>query len=382
MDFLKFFGPAWITMIADMDAASIITAAQTGISFKYSLIWFLAILTIPLFFIQEVSGRIGAVTKKGLGEIIREYYSRNIALLMVVPMIITDVLSYAAEYAGIAIGLTLLGIPIAIGLPLVFVFHIGLVYRRKYVEVEKALMFVSLVLIASFFIGLVKVGIRQYPIFQGIGGPNINLLFLLAANAGAVVMPFMLFYQASATAEKSEEPLWVSRLETLIGAIVTEVLMIVVEMVAAPLPSGTDFMSAESLKNILYSVTGPYSSSIFGLGLISAAFLALVVISLSSAWGLMEALGLRRSQGFAVYVVESLPALIVPFIFKNLVSYILNLMVVFVFALIGPAFIMGIIAQDERIMGHNKLSKGWKVAYWSSVFFVLAFGFLSLAYML
>jgi len=106
------FGPAWLVMIADVDAASVITAAETGAIFHYGLIWLLIVLTVPLFFIQEAAGRIGAVTHKGLGEIVRENYSKKIALVAAVPMALTDVLTYIAEYLGIALGLGLVGIPV------------------------------------------------------------------------------------------------------------------------------------------------------------------------------------------------------------------------------------------------------------------------------
>ena len=72
------FGPAWIVMIADVDAASIVTAAQDGASYGYGLVWFLLILAIPLFLIQEAAGRIGIATGQGLGEVIRKNYTRGV----------------------------------------------------------------------------------------------------------------------------------------------------------------------------------------------------------------------------------------------------------------------------------------------------------------
>ena len=98
---LKFFGPAWLVMIADVDASSVLGAAETGALFSYGLIWFLLLLTIPLYFIQETSGRIGAVTDEGLGELIRKRYSPTTAKVMAFPMVVTDMVTYAVEYAGI-----------------------------------------------------------------------------------------------------------------------------------------------------------------------------------------------------------------------------------------------------------------------------------------
>jgi Natural resistance-associated macrophage protein len=88
------FGPAWLVMMADVDAASVITAMQSGASFKYGLILILIALVIPLYFIMEVAGRVGAVTKRGLGELVRENFSRKLSIALSFPMAITDFLSY------------------------------------------------------------------------------------------------------------------------------------------------------------------------------------------------------------------------------------------------------------------------------------------------
>src|SRR5271157_2773802 len=107
---IKMWGPAWLVMIADVDAASVITAAESGAQQGTRLIWFLLVLVFPLYVIQEVAGRVGAVTGKGLGELIRENYSRRVAVLAAVPMALVDMISYVVEYTGIAIGFQILGI--------------------------------------------------------------------------------------------------------------------------------------------------------------------------------------------------------------------------------------------------------------------------------
>ena len=94
------WGPAWLVMIADVDAASVITAAESGAVYGTKLIWFLLVLIVPLYVIQEVAGRVGAVTNKGLGELIRENYSRKTAILASVPMALVDIISYIVEYTA------------------------------------------------------------------------------------------------------------------------------------------------------------------------------------------------------------------------------------------------------------------------------------------
>lgn len=85
-DSVKLFGPAWIALLADADAASIIGGLSTGEEYGYRLIWFVLVLAIPLFIIQEASGRLGAVTNYGIGELIRKYYSKKISFLSIIPI--------------------------------------------------------------------------------------------------------------------------------------------------------------------------------------------------------------------------------------------------------------------------------------------------------
>jgi len=362
-------------MIADVDAASIITAAETGALYHYGLIWFLFLLIIPLFFIQEASGRIGVVTHKGLGEIVRENYSGKTALFAAVPMAITDVFTYITEYVGIAIGMELIGISPIVSLPIAYLLHVLLVYRRGYVVVEKVMLGISAILLASYVASLFMKGIMNYSTFQFSLSPSF--LFLIAANAGAVVMPFMPFYQASATAEKNAGTVRSSRIETLLGAIVSEMLMVTIVIVSTDLDSGLTLLSPKQLAASL-AVAGQYAPWLFGVGLVAAAFLALIVISLGSAWGLVEAIGWPRSRAFWVYFVESIPALIATMILTaNLLAAILNLMLVFVFVLIGPAVIMGLIASNQRVMGEHASRGFWKIAYWLSLGFVVALGIVS-----
>ena len=371
------FGPGWLVMIADVDAASIITAAETGALYHYGLIWLLLLLIIPLFFIQEASGRIGVVTHKGLGEIMRENYSRNTALIAAVPMALTDVLTYVAEYVGIAIGMGLFGIPPIVSVPVAYLLHVLLVYRRGYLVMEKVMLGISAILLLSYIASLLMQGVKNYSPFYFSLAPSF--LFLIAANAGAVVMPFMPFYQASATAEKKNGTVKSSRIETLVGAVVSEVLMIIIVIVSTDLDQGLNLLSPKQLATSL-AVAGQYAPLLFGIGLVAAAFLALTVISLGSAWGLVEAIGWPRSRAFWVYFVESIPAVILTILLTtSLLASILNLMLAFVFVLIGPAVIMGLIASNKHVMGEHASKGVWKAAYWINLAFLVTLGAVAVA---
>ena len=378
--FVHSFGPAWVVMIADVDAASILTAAADGAVYGYSLVWFLLFLAIPLFVIQEAAGRIGVASGKGLGEIVRENYSRRVALFTSVPMACTDILSYVAEFTGIAIGFQILGVSPLVSLPAVYIAYLLIVWRRKYGTVEKFLIAVSAVLIISYACSLLLRGlppVHEYMYFFWSWEPSF--LYLLAATAGAVVMPFMLFYQASATAEKQVRSIWSSRLETVIGAIASEVGMVVILLGTIGL-NGTllETNSPEELSRALFVLAGPYAGFVFAVGLIAASFLALVVISLGSAWGVAEAIGWSRQKYLWIYLVESLPALIVPMLFPDLFNLAIGLMVLFVFVLLGPGIMVGLIARKKRIMGDLASNSAWSLVYWASLALVVACGLIAL----
>ncbi len=371
-ELMKVFGPAWLVMLADVDAASIITAMQTGASTKYEFIIVLLLLIIPLYFIQEVAGRVGSVTRKGLGHLIRENFSRKAAILFSFPMAAADFLSYVVNYAGIAIGMSILGVPPIITLPAVYVIHILIVYNKKYASAEKVLLAFSIVMVVAYLV-LMSRGISNYPLL-----PNINsgFFFLLAANVGAVIMPFMLFYQTTATAQKGFHSVQATKIETITGAVASQAIMIAIVIVSSGLSPNAAFSSTHDVASAIMGIGGANAPAIFAIGLVAAGFLALVVISMASAWGVTEALDIKRDGWFKIYIIESLPAVIVPLLYPNLISLTLNLMVALVFVLIGPVIALGLLAQNNKLMGKHTLSTFDKMAFWSSVLVVIVCGLI------
>ncbi len=382
-ELLKTWGPAWLVMIADVDAASTVTAAESGAKYGTKLVWFLMLLTIPLFVIQEVAGRIGAVTGKGLGELIRENYSRRTAVFASVPMALVDVISYIVEYTGIAIGFEMFGIPPYFSVPIVFLAHIILVYKRQYAQAEKPLVVIS-IFFALAWVGAAVLNARHGVTFHPFYfNTSRDFIFLLAANVGAVIMPFMLFYQTSATAEKRTgvKSLWAVRLETGIGAIVSELIMVAIMIATVGVSSGLlNFAEPKILAQGLSSIAGGFAPYIFGIGLIAASFIALIVISLGSCWGVVEALGWGRKNWFKVYLLESIPGVILPLLSLNLINLALNLMVLQIIVLIGPAVILGLISSNKKLMGEYALGGVNRIIYWGFLAVIVGTGIISLVY--
>ena len=378
---IKTWGPAWLVMIADVDAASAITAADTGAQYGTKLVWFLMVLAIPLYVIQEVAGRVGVVTGKGLGELIKENYSRRTAVLCAVPMALVDIISYIVEYTGIAVGFQMMGVSPWISVPIAFLAHVIVVYNRKYAEAEKPLLLMSVIfsivwIVAAFLTA--RHGIEVVPFYFS---TSPDFIFMLAANIGAVIMPFMLFYQVSATAQKGTDKsnVWAVRFETLVGAIFSELIMVAIAVSAIGISTNSlDFTSPKILSQSLVSVAGHFAPYVFGTGLIIASFIALIVISLGSSWGVTEAMGWGRKHWFKVYLIESIPAVLIPLFSFNLIKLALNLMVLQIVVLIAPAIILGTIASNKKLMGDFSLRGFNQFVYWSCIGLILATGVISM----
>ena len=382
-DTLLMFGPAWLVMMADMDASSYIGAAQTGATLGYGLIWLMLILIIPLYVVQELAGRISIATRSGLGEVVRKNYGKKVASLVAMPMAITDMFTYGIEYLGMGIGLEIMGLSLYYTIPVIYIIHILIVTRKRYCQAEKPLLIISLILIIALLASLFYRGIM--PLSSPLANPVLikptaGYFFLLAANVGAVIMPFMIFFQASATglkltdmskigiSIKSHRSVKIMRRETLVGAIVTELLMVIAEMAFTGIPHAANssfFATPQELGKVLVPIAGDLSPFIFGIGIIAAGFIALITISLGSAWGIAESLNISKKSYWLVYVLESLPAVIAVLIINpsSLIALVLYLLIFFVFTLVAPMIMLWVIGRNKKIMGELVLSRKNEALY-------------------
>ncbi|WMT51478.1 MAG: divalent metal cation transporter [Ferroplasma sp.] len=398
-DTLLMFGPAWLVMMADMDASSYIGAAQTGATLGYGLIWLMLVLIIPLYVVQELAGRISIATRSGLGEVVRENYGKRVASIVAMPMALTDMFTYGIEYLGIGIGLEIMGLSLYYTIPVIYIIHILIVTRKRYNQAEKPLLIISLILIVALLASLFYRGIM--PLSSPMSNPLLikpaaGYFFLLAANVGAVIMPFMIFFQASATglkltdmskigiSIKSHRSVKIMRRETLVGAIVTELLMVIAEMAFTGIPhaaSSSFFATPQELGKVLVPIAGSLSPFIFGIGIIAAGFIALITISLGSAWGIAESLNISKKSYWLVYVLESLPAVIAVIIINpsSLIALVLYLLIFFVFTLVAPMIMLWIIGRNKKIMGELVLSRKNEALYLAMFILIISTAVIAVA---
>lgn len=383
---LRTFGPAWLVMIADVDVASIITGFQVGAEWKYVMVSVMLALTVPLFVIQDAAGTLGTVSGLSLGTAIKKVYGRRVALLSSVPMAITDVLEYIAEYAGIAVGLSLLGVPVVLGLMLAFAFHVAVAWSGRYRHAEAFLLPISFVLVAALIYTAVIVRPDPSSLLGSLLAPwpleKPSFDYMLAASVGSVIMPWMLFFHSGADVRKGLRPedLRPERLETLVGAVVSELLMAATVVVGIFLGGyAGSALDARSLAEALAPL-GTWSRYVIGAGFIASGFLALVVISLGSAWGVIEALNIKRDTWAyrLIYLFESVPAVLVVMFSRNLIGLVLDMMVGFTIVLAPLLYLLGRISSREDIMGRARLRGPRAVAYWAFSALVVVSGLLAI----
>ncbi|HDJ86963.1 MAG TPA: divalent metal cation transporter [Chromatiales bacterium] len=291
-------------MLADTDAGSVITAAQSGARWGYKLLLLQALLIPILYMVQELTVRLGLVTGRGHGELIRERFGRGWAWLSVSTLVVACLGALVSELSGMAgVGL-LYGVPTWLTMLLTIALILTVVWTGSYRSVERIA-----ILLGIFELAFLWVAWRAHPdparlmdelTHIPLGDPQY--LYLAAANVGAVIMPWMVFYQQSAVVDKGlgREHLHAARLDTAIGAVITQVIMAAVLIAAAATIGRTrPDTPLDTVQQIAAALT-PFlgvnvGRAVFAVGMSGAALVATLVVTLAAAWGLGEVTGYRRS---------------------------------------------------------------------------------------
>ena len=304
LGFLAVLGPGLVVMLADTDAGSIVTAAQSGAQWGYRLLLLQLVLIPVLFIVQELTIRLGLVTRCGLGELISRHFGKRWAWVAVAALLIACVGALITELSGLASAGALFGVPVGAMVGLSITAIVAMAWTGSYRSVERfaiglgsfELGFLVIAVMAHPDLNQVADGLMQIPIH------NHKYLYLAVANIGAVIMPWMIFYQQSAVVEKGLKPehLKMARWETGIGAVVTQLIMAAVLVaVAATIgqtnpnaPLETVHQNSDSLTPFLGYGAGRI---VFALGLSGAALVAIIVVTLTASWSVGELTGARHS---------------------------------------------------------------------------------------
>lgn len=385
------FGPGLVVMLADTDAGSVITAAQSGAQWGYQLlIW--QIILIPILYIaQELTVRLGLVTGRGHGELIREKFGQGWAWLSVSTLLVACAGAIITEFSAAAGVGHIYGIPSWLSVGLVAVFLGGLVLTGSYRSVERVaialgaleLIFFIVVIDANPDLGEIASAQLSQPLM------NADYVYLIAANIGAVIMPWMVFYQQSAVVDKglTATHLKAARVDTAVGAVLTQLVMAAVLVaVAATIGKSDPNASIDTIGDITKALTPLLGEEagqlLFSLGFLGAAFVAAIVVSLTAAWGLGEVLGYPRSVSgrvkeaptfYAVYVAMLLIGFIFVLSGLNLVN--LSIAVMVLNALLLPVVLGFLFALAcKSLPEEHRLKGGYRIVVGVVLLFTVAFG--------
>ncbi|HXF33166.1 MAG TPA: divalent metal cation transporter [Candidatus Acidoferrales bacterium] len=295
--YLAVAGPGLVVMFADTEAGSITTAATSGAQFGYKLILLQLLLIVPLFVVQEMTVRLGTVTGKGHAQLIRERYGLFWAWVSLGTMLVTNIAALVTEFIGIAGAALIFNVPVAptvVGAAAVLVAVIlsGKYKRAEYVAL--ALCALELLFIpAAIAAGPAPGDVVREGLFGSQPLGNRAYLLLIAGNIGAVIMPWMIFFQQSSTVDKGLkiENLAMARIDTAIGSVATQLIMISIVLTtgATLFVHHIAVSDAAHAALALVPLTGKYAGIAFGAGLVGASLLGALVVSLATAWAFGEA---------------------------------------------------------------------------------------------
>ena len=398
--FLAVLGPGIIVMVADNDAGGISTYAVTGSKYGFHLLWIFIILVPMAYYVQEMTVRLGAVTKRGHAEAIFEGFGPFWGWFSLADLAIVNWLTLITEYIGMITAGSMFGIPPLVTFLGVTLILFLVVLTGKYWTFEKLTLFFcafNLVYIPAAFWamktptapgwGLVGKGLLIPNLPGGLSG---DLLFILLANIGTTIAPWMIFFQQSAVVDKGLDihDIKYGKIETFVGAIVTCVVaaFIIITTAAAfhhhipPIIVDDAAKTADALMPLLPHGEGELARKLFAIGLFDAGFLGALCISLSSSWAVGEVFGWAHSLNksvkdapwfYVIYLVMLLTSGAVVLIPNApLVTITMFVQVVAVTLLPSALIFLLLILNDEQFMGLHVNTRWENIANWSIVIFV------------
>ena len=365
-------GPGVLAGLSDDDPAGITTYSILGADFGYRLLWVLLLSTAALILFHELGARMGVVTGRGIAALIRERFGHRAAVAAAATLVVANVGTTCAEFAGVAAGFGLAGVPRYLSVPAAAVLVSVLVLKGSFQRVEHVLL-----ALATVFVAYVVSGFLAHPDWvaaaRGSVVPSIPLqrhaLLVATATLGTTLAPWGLAFIQSYAVDKKLRPrdLTYERIDVIVGAVLTGVigLFVVVACAATLHRHGQKIEDASDAAAALRPLAGNLASALFGFGLVGAALLAAAILPLSTAYSVSEALGrpariegsLRDEPVFygtygavvllsvAFVLLPGIPLVSILFLSQALNAVLLPPLLIFVIVL----------ARDPKLLGRHRL---------------------------
>src|SRR6202140_1688523 len=306
--FLAVVGPGFITANVDNDAGGILVYSSAGAQFGHLLLWTMIPITLALIVVQEMSARMGAVTGKGLSDLIREEFGFRITFFMMIGILIINFGNVVGEFAGIAGSLELFGLSKFITVPVCAVIVWLIVVKGQYKSVEKVFLVASFFYLTYIFAGFFAKPAWMDALVATVKPPpksafmQEGYLYMAIGVIGTTIAPWMQFYLQSSIVEKgvSARQYKASRIDVIAGCIFTDVVAwFIIVACAATLfvPGSQDISDAKDAAQALRPLAGDYAYILFALGLFNASLFAASILPLSTAYTVCEGLGFESGVG-------------------------------------------------------------------------------------
>ena len=379
--FLAVMGPGIITANVDNDAGGITTYSLAGARYGYALVWTLLPITVALVVVQEMCARMGAVTGKGLADLIRENFGVRVTFYAMGLLLLADLGNTVAEFAGVAASLEIFGLSRYVTVPLAAVFVWWLVVYGNYKRVEKVFLIACL-----FYVAYVASGVLARPAWSTVLRETLApqlptdtaYVTMLVGLVGTTIAPWMQFYQQAAIVEKGigikDYPY--SRLDVVSGCLFTDIVafFIIVACAATLHERGVAIESAADAAEALRPLAGAYCAALFAFGLFNASLFSASVLPLATAYSVCEAFGwetgvnrrLREAPHFyglytglialgaAVVLVPGVPLVRVMYLSQVANGVLLPIVLVLMLLLINRSDLMG-----EHVNGRAMNAVAW-----------------------
>lgn len=386
--FVSILGPGIITANIDNDASGITTYSVAGARFGYDLLWTLIPTTIALVVIQEMVARMGVITGKGLSALIRENYGVKIAFFMMLCLLIANLGTTVANFAGWAASMEILGLSRYIMVPLGAILIWFLVTKGSYRSVERVLLIACLLYFGYVISGLIAR--PDWPsVFRSTLLPDIRwdseYIVLSIAIIGTTITPWMQFYLQSSISEKGidKKDYKFSKLDVITGCLITDVVSFFIIVTCGTLlyPHGIRITEAHEAAIALKPLAGDYASLIFAVSLGNASLLGAIIVPITTAYYICEAMGWEAGinktfkeapQFMWIYTltifISSAMILIpnIPLVFLMVLSSVINgllLPLVLVYTLL--------LVNKKDLMGEYINPKGYNYISWGTIIVII-----------
>ena len=370
--FLAVVGPGFITANVDNDAGGILTYSSAGAQFGHLLLWTMIPITLALIVVQEMCARMGAVTGKGLSDLIREEYGFRITFFMMIGILFTNFGNIVTEFIGIATSLELFGLSRYATVPVCCVIVWLIVVKGQYKSVEKVFLAASF-----FYVTYIVAGVLAHPAWKDATIATVTLpklasfrqqayLYMVIGVVGTTIAPWMQFYLQSSIVEKgvTKRGYKASQLDVVTGCIFTDIVawFIIVACAATLYVHGVhDIRFAADAAQALKPLAGDYAYILFAVGLFNASLFAASILPLSTAYTVCEGLGFESgvgqkfseapafywlytlliAAGGAVVLIPGLPLLKIAVLSQVVNGIVLPFVLIFMLLLINKKELMG-----------------------------------------